>query len=144
MSQEHFSFGRVYSFVLLNIAGGLLQLWVVALMLFVKGSGVTVAQLLGDGGLFFFATSLAYSSVFSLTNKYPMTTGTRDFNITLTLVGCVTLLALIVYVSVLSSTPQSGSPPLSGTVFHQIACVTAALVYAFYVSVRTGLFKEIV
>ena len=132
--------GKLITFALANIAGGLVQLWVLVLVLLAKGQAPSIPVLLGDGGLFFFATSLTFSSFLALAEKYNLKTGTWDLNMTIGLGGSVALAAVVFY-SVVLSQGTAAPTPLSGHVLPQISCAAAALVYTFYVSVRVGYFS---
>lgn len=62
------------------------------------------------------------------------------FNITFIVLGLVTVIAIVAYVSVL--TDKIGTPsPFSAQIVSQIVCVCLASSYAFYVSTVTGVFK---
>lgn len=96
-------------------------------------------RVFGDGGLFFFSTSLAIGSFSSLASKTGLQLGTARLNITLMLVGPVLLLAVVIYSGVSASTPAVTSP-FAAYQIHQLLCVTASLVYSIYVGITTGAF----
>ncbi len=132
-----FSPGKLITFVLATILGGLLQLWVLWLILASVSQPPSYGDLLGDGGLFFFATSLFATSLLTLVDQYSLRPGSADFNITLVSVLSVIVPAVAVYASVLTS--NLGNPsPFSGHVASQLSCASAAFAYAGYVAVRTG------
>ena len=134
--------GRVLSFFIITIGGGLLQLWVLSLILMTNQSPIRIGDLLGDGGLFFFATSLAFTSFVSLSSKMSIVFGTGQFNVTLVIVAPITLLAVVVYSTVLSGSLGQKAAPFADHVTAQIACAFAAVIYAFYVCTAIGFFKE--
>lgn len=81
-------YGRLLSFAVVIVGGGLLQLGAFIMVLHANGHSVTVIEVLGDGGLFFFATSLFAGSTISLFDKLQVEVGKKDFNITmLSLIG---------------------------------------------------------
>lgn len=135
--------GRILSFGLLTVGGGLLQLWVLYLMAIATGTAPTLGELLGDGGLYFFATSLSFSSFVSLSSSTPIKFGTNHFNVTILLVGPVTLLAVVMYISVLSGAVGQQASPFSNHILSQLGCTFASLVYGLYVGVVTGFFEPL-
>lgn len=137
----NFSTGKVLTFVLATLFGGLLQLWILWLILAVAlNKSVGAGELLGDGGLFFFSTSVTASSFLLLIDQHPLKAGTSDFNVTLLLVGTVGVSAVVVYAAVMSANFGT-SNPFREYLGPQLACAIAAFVYAFYVAVRTGQLK---
>ena len=134
--------GRLISFLLGIIGGGLLQIWLLVAVLRLSGQAARVAELLGDGGLFFFATSLAVSSLLTLCDAYPPRVGTADFNLTAVLVGTVMLVAVTYYVGVLTGSLGKTTLPFAKYWVPQLVCTSAALLYWFYVGVRTGMFQR--
>lgn len=136
------SLGRILSFIIMLLFGGLLQLWVVMIILLnVKGIELTIGMLLKDGGLFFFSTSLAYNSFFVLVDKYDLKLGSAHFNISVSLVGLITIIAVVVYSLAQNNILSLGTPALSENnyVYSQISCTVASFTYAFYVASETGL-----
>jgi hypothetical protein len=133
-------FWKFVTFVLANVAGGLVQLWVLYLILLTLNRSHDIRVLFGDGGLFFFATSLTFNSLLALVEKHTLRPGTADLNVTLVLAGSVTVSAMVIYSAVLSQGTSTASP-FSSHVLAQLSCAIAALVYAFYVSIRTGYFS---
>jgi len=135
------SVGKITLFGLSNIIGALLQVWVLYIALTSLGKEHTLGVLLGDGGLFFFATSLTVSSVLILLAESPSRLSMVDIIFTLfaTLGGLVT--AIIVYTAVLTNNLGTAAP------FHdhtgpQISCAVLALAYAFFAAGRTGYFSR--
>ena len=95
--------GRLISFTIGIIGGGLLQLWALIMVLNANGYPVEISELLGDGGLFFFATSLVVGSSISLFDYRPIKVGNKDFNITMITLAGILVPVLIYYSTVLSS-----------------------------------------
>jgi hypothetical protein len=60
------NYRRMSIFFILVIILGLLQLWVLIVVLKALHQPIEVKRLLGDGGLFFFSTSLAIGSALTL------------------------------------------------------------------------------
>ncbi len=75
------SLGKFVTFLLANIVGGLVQLWVLYLILVTQSKNPDLHVLLGDGGLFFFATSLTFNSFLALVEKNTLRPGTSDLNV---------------------------------------------------------------
>jgi hypothetical protein len=139
------SLARLSSFVLLTIIGGLLQLWVVCILIAMKGDLVLdFTKILSDGSLFFFSTSMVYSSWFSLSStRQQHTTQTPSFVMTIFSVGLVTVLSLVAYsISAYENIRGSDSPPFPANnyLFAQIVCAIISVIYTFYVCAVTGLF----
>ena len=139
------SWARVISFVVLTIIGSLLQIWVVCLILAMRGNpSIEFAKLFADGNLFFFATSLVYGSWFSLfSSPRGYAAQAASFAITLLCVGIVTLLSLVAY-STSAYEAIRGNPlpfPAENYLAAQIVCAIISVVYAFYVCVVTGMFS---
>jgi len=136
-----FSSGKVVLFTLSNLVGGLLQVWVLYLALSSMGKEHSLAVLLGDGGLFFFSTSLVVNSILILLAESPGKPSATDLGITgMAVVGSL-VTSIVVYTVVLTSRLGSVAP------FHdhigaQISCTVVALIYAFFVGVRTGYFGK--
>lgn len=137
----HLSLGKLLTFFFVTVIFGLLQVWALWLILvFGLGKPVAVGELLGDGGLFFFATSVTVSSFLVLTNKYSLRFGKPDLNVTLILAGSTAFAAVVIYASVMSARFGTANP-FKEQLWPQLACAVAALVYALYVAVRTGQLK---
>ncbi|HHC6517486.1 hypothetical protein [Vibrio parahaemolyticus] len=137
----NFAFGKLLSFILVTFGIGLLQIWILLIALVLTNKPISVHEILGDGGLYFFSTVLALSSFITLTShKADLSYGSTGFNISLIVLGLVTVIAIVAYVSVL--TDKIGTPsPFSAQIASQIMCVCLASSYAFYVSTVTGVFK---
>jgi hypothetical protein len=140
--------GKFITFLLLTIFGGLLQLWVLWITLFTKAveeniSGPTFAQLIGDGVLFFFATSLVFSSFLTLVDSRSLKLGSADLNLSLVVIALVLLLATVTYVSVLTSAKaEQNNLPFETHWLQQVICAFAAVAYACYVGTVTGFFRD--
>lgn len=135
-------YGRLLSFTILVLFGGLLQIWALLFILNLKEYRINVGEVLGDGGLFFFTTSLIIGSAITLYEYNPIKLGSIDFNISLIVFIIIFLPALFRYVVVLSGGGLTDSNPFSGFVFDQIAFASAAFGYWFFTGLRTGLFVE--
>lgn len=143
--------GRFVSLVLLTVGGGLLQLWV-TLILLAELDSLKVTTLLGDGGVFFFSTSLIYTSILTFLSKKEFKIGTLSFNLTVPLVASVTLYTVIVYAvcQVKACVPSAAAEtdgmmrtlPFADHWVPQIICGSAAIVYAVYVCTEVGFFWE--
>ncbi len=133
--------GKIFSFAIITLGGGLLQLWILCFMKFQSEHMLNPSQILGDGALYFFSTSLAFSSFVTLSSFAPIKFGGIHFNCTLLLVMPLTFWSVVDYVSILSKSTKE-LYPFSNHLTPQICCVIAALVYAFYVCLVTGLFEE--
>jgi len=137
---------KIITFVLGTILGGLLQLWVVFLIVvFVDGKQITAAKLLGDGGLLFFSTSLAIGSGLALFHRGHVRPGTVDANVAFAAMFLIFVPAIVAYVRVMPPQLSSTAPavlPFSGHVVQQLTCTFGAIVFAFFVGVRTGQFEK--
>lgn len=133
--------GKLLTFCLATLVGGLLQVWALWLILVVGlDKSVGAAELLSDGGLFFFTTSVAVSSFLLLIDQHDLKAGTADLNITLVVAVFVGLPAVVVYTAVMSANFGT-SNPFKNYLLPQLVCAAAAFSYAFYVAVRTGQLK---
>ncbi|MGP8048983.1 MAG: hypothetical protein ACLPYB_00095 [Desulfobaccales bacterium] len=130
--------GRLLSLILITVGGGLLQLWVLVLIIVNTGGKLNIGSLLGDGGLFFFATTLAFHSFLILIDHEPLRIGSSNLNITLLLVGPVMVTSMVTYASVLSIALGKIILPFSNHLAPQIICSLCALTYAFYVGTVTS------
>lgn len=135
-------FGRFLSFAICIVVGGLLQLWVLLMVLNATGYVIDFREFLGDGGLFFFATSLSAGSAISLFDHRPIKVGTSDFNVTLICLFGILVIAVSYYAAVLSGDGMSAAKPFSNHAPVQIACTLMAIGYWVYVGRRTGLFVK--
>ena len=142
MSTASISQGKVLSFIFFTFGAGLLQLWILFLVLYFSGKNPTISNLLGDGGLYFFSTALAFSSFVGLISHVPLKFGDLSLNITLLVIGPITLIATISYVSSLFSNIGTQVAPFANQLMPQITCFLLASAYAFYVSTITGVFKK--
>lgn len=142
MSTTSISTGKVLSFIFFTFGAGLLQLWILFLVLYFSGRNPTLSNLLGDGGLYFFSTALAFSSFVALISHTPLKFGDGNLNITLFVIGPITLIAAISYVSSLFSNIGTQAAPFANQLLPQLACFLLASTYAFYVSTITGVFRK--
>lgn len=135
-------FGRFVTFACGVIFGSLLQLWVLALMLNATNLPIAFPELLGNGGLFFFATSLAVGSALSLFDHYPVKIGSIDFLFTFFLAGPLMLVVVVYYTATMSNGGFGTVHPFKSYVTLQLGCSAMAMVYWFYSGLRTGLFVK--
>ena len=134
-----FSPGKLFLFVISNLVVGLLQVWVLYLALATIGKEHNLPVLLGDGGLFFFSTSLIVNSTLVLLAQAPGKLSTVDIVfIVLTIAG--SLIGSIVVYAVVLTTRLGTVAPFHDHIGAQLSCACAALVFAFFVGVRTGYF----
>ena len=134
---------RLIAFLFFTFFCGLLQLWVLFMVLVFLGKVPSPGALLGDGGLYFFSTSLALSSLASLWQKGPLEYESTATIISVVCVGITLFLAVVAYVTVLSSDFGKVALPFS-TVRHissQLACAIVSSSYALYVSKQIGLWE---
>ncbi|HGS5082290.1 TPA: hypothetical protein ACMDTY_004792 [Vibrio parahaemolyticus] len=54
----NFAFGKLLSFILVAFGIGLLQIWILVIALMLTNKPISVHEILGDGGLYFFQPSL--------------------------------------------------------------------------------------
>lgn len=135
-------FGRIFSFLLTIIGGSLLQLWVLMLILKATNNPVTTGQLLGDGGLFFFASSLAVGSAISLIDNCKIVFGNIDFIMTLLICFGLIIIVVAYYASILTNVGFDEPDPFANNIRLQIGCAFCAIAYWFYSGVRIGLFTK--
>jgi hypothetical protein len=140
------SIGRFLSYFILVIIGGLIQFWVLLLVFKMQGQEIKIELLLKDGSLFFFSTSLAYSSLYTLIVKHPLKLGGAPLNISLLAIGIISVTSLVVYATINNHKIQTYLFPIDSfqVIQSQVFVVIASLVYSLYVATVTGLFaKEI-
>lgn len=128
-------------FTIANIIGGLLQVWVLYIALSSLGKPHTLPLLLGDGGLFFFATSLTVNSVLVLLAESPARPLPWDLSITLFTILGTLVPSIVVYTAVLTNNPNVVAPFQDHTP-SQISVAILAMAYALFVGVRTGYFNK--
>ncbi|MCK4785069.1 MAG: hypothetical protein KAV87_15060 [Desulfobacteraceae bacterium] len=131
--------GRVVTFALIIIFFSLLQLWVLLVFLNRKDIPIQLKEVLGGGGLFFFATSLCVSSAVSLHDFRPMKIG--GFNLIVTLIVCAMVLWMVIHYAVaLTDVGMTAANPFGENVQMQIGCALAAFLYWFFAGSRSNLF----
>ena len=131
--------GRVVSFALLIIFFSLLQLWVLLAVLHGKGIPIELKEVLGRGGLFFFATSLFISSAVSLYDFRHLKIG--SFNFIVTLIVCAMGLWMVIYYAVvLTDVGMTAANPFGGKLRMQIGSALVAFLYWFFAGVNSNLF----
>lgn len=138
--KTHFALGKLVSFVAANIVGGLLQVWVLYVALAALGKAHGLAVLLGDGGLFFFATSLTVNSFLILLAEFPGKLQQVDIVSTLfALIGG--LITSVVFYIVIFTNRLGIAEPFHDQIGPQVGCAILALAYAVFASARTGYFR---
>lgn len=136
-----FAWGKLVTFLLANVLAGLIQLWILFLILLATNKDWSITNLLGDGGLFFFATGLTFNSLLVLMDKRDLRAGSSDLNVSLLTCLAVGGVSLVFYTAVLSQGTKVPDP-FGGHILPQLSCAALAVVYAFYVAVRTGYFSS--
>ena len=131
--------GRVVSFALLIIFFSLLQLWVLLVVLNAKNIPIESKEVLGGGGLFFFATSLYISSAVNLHDFQPMKIGGFNFIVTLIVFG-MCIIMVIYYAVVLTDVGMKAANPFGEKLRMQLGCALVAFLYWFFAGVRSDLF----
>ena len=134
--------GRFAVFFSLIILLGLLQMWVIVIVMRIIGQPIGSQQLLGDGGLFFFANSLTIGSAVSLYDKEPVKIVDANFLITFFVGGIIFLATIICVVSIMANGGSKDHYPFDREDMHllQVACTSGAIMYWIYCGRKTGLF----
>jgi len=134
--------GRLLTFSLVVIGGGLLQLWLLVFILSIKGILPSWGQVLGDGGVFFFATSVSMGSAVSLYDRVRFRLGNADCNISILACLGTLLCAVTVYTAELSDAGLEPGRPFAKYIATQLGCMILSIAYWLYSGVRTGLFTH--
>lgn len=139
-----FIFRRILFLLIFTLFFGLIQLWVVSLILFYHPTksfpGFEI--LLGDGSLYFFSTSLVFSNLFSLLIGKNFKLNETHWIISIILIGVVLFNSLVAYITIFST--NIGTPsPFKNYLLSQIFTVIFAISYTIYTSTCTGLFKRV-
>src|SRR5712692_7327809 len=98
-----FSFAKLTLFAVANILGGLVQIWILCVFLATQGKQYDIGLLLGDGGLFFFATSLTVSSLLVFLEQSRARRSPIDNLFTLLAIMAVLMVSVVVYTAVLGN-----------------------------------------
>lgn len=122
---------------------GLLQLWSAVLILLNAKKDINIRELLGDGGLFFFATSVVASGGLLLIERKRL--GTPEILFSLVAMLTVAAPCLLLYGAV--SAGQVGNSkavpfPFSNLMPAQIGLAVWALAYAMFAAARTKQFSK--
>ncbi len=136
-----FSIGKVFLFISANILVGLLQVWVLYGALAVLGKDHSVGVILGDGGLFFFATSLTVNAILMMFSEGSAKIGPIDVTFTLFAIVGGLVMSAVFYGVIMTSNLEAVSP-FHDQVGPQVSCALLAFAYALYTSVRTGYFSK--
>jgi hypothetical protein len=130
----NFSFSKFVLFVTATVVGGLAQVWLLYFVLLNMGKEHDVSAILGDGGLYFFATSLTASSALVYFEHKPTNTVPWDWT-------CTILAIAASMVSVAATHPGVPSP-FRDQSLPQITCAAVSFVYSTFVAQRTGYFAR--
>ena len=137
----NFSPSKLVMFAFANIAGGLIQVWVLYLALASLERPHDIAVLLGDGGLFFFSSSLTVNGLLVLLSESKDKPSPVDITITgIAILGSL-VASIVVYIAVLVGGTDAAAP-FRNHILPQVVCASVALSYAFYVGARTGYFGK--
>ncbi|MBF0379861.1 MAG: hypothetical protein HQL69_02520 [Magnetococcales bacterium] len=121
---------------------GLAQSWALMIVLWYKSHPVSLDYLLKDGGIFFFSTSLVYTSFFSLFDRLKLQT--IDKLISSAAITIVSFLSVIGYSIEISESLILNIPyefiGRYGT--GQIVCICVAGIYGFYSAAKLGVFRN--
>lgn len=131
--------GKVILFTTSTAVGGLVQVWLLCVVLMAQGKVHTPSVLLGDGGLFFFTTSLTAASALILFEQLPSKPTAWDLTFTLAIAG-VCFAASAYYITVFTAHSDSLAP-FHDHVRPQMSCAISAFAYAMFASARTGYFR---
>ncbi|MBF0283407.1 MAG: hypothetical protein HQL51_03015 [Magnetococcales bacterium] len=137
-----FSTKKLFLFMFVMVGVALLQIWVIMLVYYVNNKEILLEQIIKDGSLFFFSTSLVYSSLFS---RVPSKVRNHDVPILdWIIVGGVTFLVLVSYGSEFAtSLAEKRSAEFVGQYYKiQIACTFMSIYYAMHVQNKIGAFYE--
>jgi hypothetical protein len=136
--------GRLISFFILVVLLGSLQLWVLIIVLKALDQPIELKRLLGDGGLFFFSTSLAIGSAVTLWDQKSTPFGGEDFLITLLLPGGIFFLTTTWTVAIMAKDGLKVQYPFDReeSILLQLSCTFAAICYWFYTGIATDMFKR--
>lgn len=134
--------GRFLSFFIGVFFIGLLQLWILFMVLLAIGHPIRISEILGDGGLFFFSTSLLTNSMLSLADFKPIKFGSKEFIVTLLALLGVILPVIVYYTAILSNGGLSEPRPFGDIVPLQIGCLLGAVVYWFFSGIIVGIFVK--
>ena len=137
------SLGKVTLFSTSMIVGGLVQVWLLYIVLCAQGRDHSLPILLGDGGLFFFTTSLTATSALVLFENIPGKPNSWDLVFTILIVAtCVAASVYYMTVFTASANPELAGLPFKSHVRPQLTCAFCAFAYAFFASGRTGYFSR--
>lgn len=117
-------------------------MWVLVIVMQIIGQPIGSQQLLGDGGLFFFANSLTIGSAVSLYDREPVKIVDSNFLVTFFLGGFIFLTTVTWYVGVMADGGLKVQYPFDreDTRLLQVLCTTGAIAYWIYSGRKTGLF----
>jgi len=140
MAKAPFNSGKLALFTASTAIGGLAQVWLLYVALIARHKEHTLSSLLGDGGLFFFTTSLAVTSALMLFERLPRKPTSWDLFWTI-LVLAICGIAVVFYISVLIDNLKVVAP-FHDHVGPQVGCASIAFFYAFFAAARTGYFRK--
>jgi len=140
MAKATFNSGKLALFTASTAVGGLAQVWLLYVALLARHKEHNLPALLGDGGLFFFTTSLTATSALMLFERLPRRPTSWDLTWTLVVLG-VCLCAVVYYTAVLLDNLKVVAP-FHDHVSAQLACALMAFLYALFAAARTGYFRK--
>jgi hypothetical protein len=137
------SIGKVALFSTSTIIGGLVQVWLLYVVLYALGRDHSLPILLGDGGLFFFTTSLTATSALVLFEKIPGKPSPWDLLFTVLIIATCAG-ASVYYMTIFTGVAhlELTGLPFKTHVRPQLTCAFAAFAYAFFALGRTGYFSR--
>jgi hypothetical protein len=139
------NYSRILIFFILVIVLGLLQLWVLIAVLKALEQPIEVKRLLGDGGLFFFSTSLAIGSALTLWDQKSTNKNDEELLLwTIIFPGSIFFLTVAWTVAIMAKDGLTAQYPFqkSDSIILQIACTLAAITYWFITGLATDMFKR--
>ena len=141
---------KVLTLFLFTVIGGLFHILILGIMLLLLNEEnwafkiEQFNQIMKSGGLFFFSTSVLFSSFFSLLTHYDFRLIPKHLNFTLIMCAALVPVTIISYVFILADNFGVIQPDFFQdiSIYPQIACSLIALVYAFFVASVTGILRK--
>ncbi len=133
---------RLITFLLVLVGGGLLQIWVILGVVLYQGDSITLSEILADGGLLFFSSSLISASAIHLFDHQKPDAGSIDTLFSIVTIGLVFIITIVFYTASLASGEFAGARSFSDHINTQLACVGMAISYWIFCGFRTGLFVK--
>jgi hypothetical protein len=136
----NFSASKFALFVTSTVVGGLAQVWFLYVALLAIGKAHDLSALLGDGGLFFFTTSLTASSALIFFEHRPKID--NEWDLLLTFIACVASAGAIAYFIAIIVTHLGSAAPFRDHAVPQVAFAVTSFTYSLFVAARTGYFRR--